>query len=408
MVANIQIQQRIEIMVVREITMLQRASTRNKMVQESECPKIWGHIAVRQDHCIVVIGGNTVTRPWYHIIWTWNLYTERWTKHKIPRRRLAPDQDLLNEASGVTIGECIYILETYNYYLNDDNRNDVWQLTQNSHGCFSWDKIMVTPGNRKPSPRMSYSCWEYTGDMWIFGGYGRPLDGYLNDHGDFVSVAGIGFNNQLLQFNPVRKEWTNAKVVGDVPSPRANHASTIIGHKVFLFGGQTTPQTSAEVYKLDMLSLTWTHIQTGRTKPAGRSFFSLNEIADNRLLLHGGQESARFAEHIFSDTWILDLTSQTWKKYTSERDYPRYCHTGTYGLNNDVFIIGGIKSHNGDPYELHEHISHVMLAPKTLQQLAMLTVHKHMSVLPWSTLPDKLIKLLKLMGVATEDNISWL
>ena len=47
----------------------------------------------------------------------------------------------------------------------------------------------------------------------------------------------IGFNNQLLCYNPSNKEWTNPRCRGSVPEPRAWQATTKHRNKVWVYGG---------------------------------------------------------------------------------------------------------------------------------------------------------------------------
>ena len=104
--------------------------------------------------------------------------------------------------------------------------NDLWQMTITSEGCLNWEKNK-TKKSKAPSSRCYHTGWEYTGNLWIFGGMAkveRLAAQYLNDHGDFVN----GYNNQLLCFSPPNLEWTNPKQYGSVPPPLAGHSTAII------------------------------------------------------------------------------------------------------------------------------------------------------------------------------------
>ena len=253
-------------------------------------------------------------------------------------------------------------------------------------------------GTNRPSPRIQYSSWAHKRKLWIFGGHGPSQEGYLNDYGDYDGLT----NNQLLQFDFTVQKWPDMKCSGKIPAPRTQPATTIIGDKLWLYGGShgkrpsELPPEFYELYQLDMLSLTWTQIQTGEPKPRGRTFCSLNALTDNMLVLHGGR--IPFTDHLFSDTWIMDVTSLTWRKHSVTKDNPRCTHTGSSGINNDVIIIGGIGgiSFAGAKISvLCKDAFHVMLEPKSLQQVALKTVHEHQAKLPWKMrLPRQLIKLM--------------
>ena len=286
--------------------------------------------------------------------------------------------------------------------------NELWQLNKSTERAFTWSKV-TTENIEAPSPRCLHSGWTYLGKLWIFGGFGPSLDGYLSDNGDFLQLFTLnkGYNNQLLSFNPSSKEWVSLKSSGSIPSPRESHASTTIGDKVWLYGGYDISIVFDELYKLNMSSLVWTQVQTGKTKPQGRYSCSLSAITHHRLLLHGG---SGVDHEPLRDTWILDLSSKTWKQ-CKPGDYPRCSHTESTGINSNSIIIGG--GHTGStginsnsiiiggsicPVDScdddHQTTFCIMLEPKSLQQLAMQTIYKHRNLLSCESLPMKLIKLL--------------
>ena len=118
-------------------------------------------------------------------------------------------------------------------------------------------------------------------------------------------------NNQVLCFDPFSHKWTNPKCYGTIPSPRCCTASTIARDHVWLFGGDSVNVgENNELYKLDMIYLTWTEIATSLTKPQKRDCCSLNVLSEHQLVLHGGQS---VDEDLMNDTWILDLPSLSWR-----------------------------------------------------------------------------------------------
>ena len=170
-----------------------------------------------------------------------------------------------------------------------------------------------------------------------------------------------------------------------MPSPGASSGSSIIKDKVWCNVGR-------DLFELTMHSLTWTPLEVDIGKYMETHFranYTLTSTRDYQLVFHGGRKS----QWAFRDTWILDLTSHTWRLYTSGKDHCRYWHTGSSGLSNNVIIIGGFKC-DWDKYEEYNEVFHVMLEPKSLQQLAIQIIHKHQDEIPWDILPSKLISLL--------------
>ena len=230
---------------------------------------------------------------------------------------------------------------------------------------------------------MGHSGWEYEKCLWVFGGEGPVSSEYLNDHGDFSGI----FTNQLLCYDPSTQMWTNPQCFGSVPSPRSHHCTDMIRDKVWLFAGKGNSTVRLEdLFELDMQSRVWTQITTGQTKLQGRFDSSLSANFDWQLVLHGGIRTS-LPPLALSETWIMDLPSQTWRKYTSYQDHGRDCHTGSLGANKSIVIIGGYNSKDTD----YTSTFHVMLEAKSLQQLAMKTIYNNQGVLPWKCLPSKLV-----------------
>ena len=364
------------------------------MITEIEHP-LCRHSAVYLDNYIVIFGGiNKNDKPLSaRLIWMYNLYTEEWRKHVIPDTSAAPEP--FSRAVATVIHGTIY---TFGGIKVDvyKKTNELWTLTRAKPGCFTWSFIEPQCKEESPSPRSSHTGWEYAGNLWIFGGAGPSPKDYLNDHGATAGISVFTMNNQLLYYNPNSEKWINPQCFGAIPSPRSGHACATIKDKVWLFGGHDHNFAAlGDIFELTMLSLTWTQIQTCTPWPQAREFCSLTAITDNQLVLHGGEDD----ENLPTVIWIMDLTSHSWRQYTSGKDHARWGHTSSPGLSSNVISFGGFKCH-GDSYEVYNNVFHVMLEPKCLQQLAMQIIHTHEDELPWNSLPGRLISRL---GISVQD-----
>ena len=360
---------------------------------EGEPSRRYGHTAVCLEHNVLVLGGEW-RGPSFSEIWMYNLYTEQWRKH-IPRDK-ENTPDAVSGACSVVINSVVYSFGGGIWtYISRYHDNALWSLKIKPNGYIAWSRIFSTNETKAPSPRAGHCGWQYSGKLWVFGGYGPPVDEYLNGNGYFIlSESGLnfdGYNNQLLCFDPSSEEWTNPKCAGSIPTPRENPAAAISQEKVWLFGGCCDTDTFDDLYELNMHSLVWAQIQTADPKPRGRCRCTFNVISDSALVLHGGSHSAF---KTLSDTWILDLKTQIWRQYTSTNDHTRSSHTGTTCLNGSVVIIGGGGALSDR--STFTTTFHVKMEPKSLQQLAMQTIYAHRTQLPWKHLPKKLINLLGL------------
>ena len=137
-------------------------SSRVKTTVESESPEVFGHIAVRLNHYIIIIDGTLkmyADSKQNHVIWRYNLYTEQWRKYLIPKTKQTPYLHYYDtEECAVRIGESVYM------YLIDSSfakKQDLWKLTQTIHGCYVWEKVLAKNGTKIPCPRDNFSSWEY-------------------------------------------------------------------------------------------------------------------------------------------------------------------------------------------------------------------------------------------------------
>ena len=367
-----------------------------KMNDQSKPTDVGQLIAVRQKHCVVVFC-SSVKDHYLHsqlrlVVWTYNLYTEEWRKHMTPMWKTTYKSFPTYLTCGVAVGDVIYAYEAY------QNNSNIWKLTRHEFGGFLWDRILPQKyflnkimKLKCPSPRKHSSCWEHGGKLWLFGGEDLEVqDGYLNDYGHYDDYC----SNQLFKFDPAVEDWTNLQCFGDVPSPRAGHATAALDNKVWLYGGDSASEQFHDLFEFDMQSLIWTQIQTGQPKPGSRFFFTLNVTTDCKLVVHGGYPSKDYTK----ETLIMDLQSQTWRTYTSAKAEPRSLHTSTLGLNNDVIVFGGEYGDERCGTCCDGLITKVMLEPKNLQQLSIQMVYRHKSELPVHCLPKKLTKLMTIGG----------
>ena len=256
---------------------------------------------------------------------------------------------------------------------------------------FAWNRIPIKDYAKKPSPRDGYSVWEYDKKMWIFGGFGCLNLGYLDDYGDFTGTGSIlyRYNNQLLCYDPCSHTWTNVECFGDIPAPRADASAALMEDKVYLFGGDISPNMPNRygLYELNMHSITWTQIEIPGLRPTNNQKTSVIPVTDNKLILYANIEKKDgFIE-------IVDVQSHTWKEHLEKKVGYNYDHTGITGLFGSAIILGEAIQPESQAYN---HLITVRIEPKSLQQLAMQTICQKVDTSFWEILPNKLIH--KMLG----------
>jgi hypothetical protein len=141
------------------------------------------------------------------------------------------------------------------------------------------------------------------------------------------------------------------RTTGREPHPLVGATTTILGDKLYVFGGRilsrTRPSLTADLYELDLIRRHWTKIETNGDVPPPRYFHSVCPLGDTKLVCYGGMSpapnqgpaqpaSATNAQDaqpevvVMSDIYIYDAPTRTWS-FIPTQDTPqgRYAHCAT-------------------------------------------------------------------------------
>ncbi|KAI7898097.1 uncharacterized protein BX663DRAFT_526205 [Cokeromyces recurvatus] len=133
--------------------------------------------------------------------------------------------------------------------------------------------------------------------------------------------------------------------LGDIPPPLVGASTTVVGNKLYLFGGRlvSSRQMINELYILNLDSFIWTHHNT-QNAPQARYFHSTS-LFHHKLVVFGGMSSYQQGLCALDDICIFDLDSMSWQ-------YPnippsiyapqaRYAHLAVICSSNKLVIMGG-------------------------------------------------------------------
>ena len=150
------------------------------------------------------------------------------------------------------------------------------------------------------------------------------------------------------------------RTTGKEPHPLVGATTTILGDKLFVFGGRrlsrTRPQLTSDLYELDLVKRHWTKIEAKGDIPPPRYFHSVCPLGDTKLVCYGGMSPATSPTVpataviqgtpadaqpevvVMSDIHIYDALSRTWM-HVSSNDPPqgRYAHCATILPSSSVF-----------------------------------------------------------------------
>lgn len=166
------------------------------------------------------------------------------------------------------------------------------------------------------------------------------------------------YSNELYELQASRWEWKRLKPKPpkheSPPCPRLGHSFTLIGNRVFLFGGlandsddpkNNIPRYLNDLYTLELLpngQTAWDVPQTHGHAPPPRESHTGVAYTDRTtgkscLVIYGGMSGCRLG-----DLWFLDVDSMTWNKPVvhGPTPLPRSLHTATL-IGHRMYVFGG-------------------------------------------------------------------
>lgn len=154
------------------------------------------------------------------------------------------------------------------------------------------------------------------------------------------------------------------RTTGREPHPLVGATTTILGDKLYVFGGRrlsrTRPQLTSDLYELDLVKRHWTKVDAKGDIPSARYFHSVCPLGDTKLVCYGGMSPSNSQSNqatavlqgtpadvqpevvVMSDIHIYDAPTRTWM-YVTSNDPPqgRYAHCATILPSSAVFSSTG-------------------------------------------------------------------
>eukprot|EP00096_Caligus_rogercresseyi_P012382 TRINITY_DN5163_c0_g1_i1.p1 TRINITY_DN5163_c0_g1~~TRINITY_DN5163_c0_g1_i1.p1 ORF type:complete len:1406 (-),score=452.83 TRINITY_DN5163_c0_g1_i1:478-4695(-) len=180
------------------------------------------------------------------------------------------------------------------------------------------------------------------------------------------------YSNELFELQASRWEWKRMKPKapknGNPPCPRLGHSFTLIGNKIYLFGGlandsedpkNNIPRYLNDLYTLELRSnsntMTWDIPSCYGTPPPPRESHSAVAYVDKdgnnpKLIIFGGMSGCRLG-----DLWILHIDTMTWNKpiVGGIAPLPRSLHSATL-IGHRMYVFGGWVPLVMDDVSTHE------------------------------------------------------
>ncbi|KAK3305410.1 uncharacterized protein B0T15DRAFT_434222 [Chaetomium strumarium] len=132
------------------------------------------------------------------------------------------------------------------------------------------------------------------------------------------------------------------RTTGREPHPLVGATTTIVGDKLYVFGGRILSRSrpaplTADLYELDLIRRHWTKLETTGDIPPPRYFHSMCALGDTKMVCYGGMSPTNSQKNIpqdqqpevtvMSDIYIYDIQTKKWT-FIPTQDAPqgRYAH----------------------------------------------------------------------------------
>ncbi|RKU40363.1 hypothetical protein DL546_001878 [Coniochaeta pulveracea] len=145
------------------------------------------------------------------------------------------------------------------------------------------------------------------------------------------------------------------RTTGREPHPLVGATTTILGDKLYVFGGRILSRSrpaplTSDLYELDLIRRHWTKLETAGDIPPPRYFHSMCPLGDTKLVCYGGmsptprEDSSPATQDqqpevaVMSDIYIYDVPTRRWT-FIPTQDAPqgRYAHCATILPSSAVF-----------------------------------------------------------------------
>ncbi|WP_455391505.1 Kelch repeat-containing protein, partial [[Eubacterium] cellulosolvens] len=259
--------------------------------------------------------------------------------------------------------------DTWEYDLNTNTWTDQTKSTKPSARYYTTmagidgdDKAVLFGGRGTSQPWLKNDTWEYDSStsswsqknpqsfpsaryspgMATIYGYDKALL-----FGGVSWTSGWTYFNDTWVYDSSDGEWIQMSP-GSAPSGRYGTAMAPFHNtdKVVLYGGQGSGGSYlGETWVYDFSSDTWTNKQPSGGSPGARGYAAMATIpGDDKVVLFGGMDGYY---SYFGDTWVYDLSDNTWKTLTTPAPTARAAHIMNVIDGTDkALLFGGMTSWN--------------------------------------------------------------
>ncbi|KAI0283606.1 hypothetical protein BGY98DRAFT_1183851 [Russula aff. rugulosa BPL654] len=221
-------------------------------------------------------------------------------------------------------------------HSSESPRNDLYVISTRDFST----TLLQTSGD-VPNPRYGHRAVLTSTILLIWGGMANFSDKIIQNQAldDSLYLLNLGTTSSI----PVSREWTRIVVNGPGPGGRYNHTFTLVGSKLFVFGGRIASGRLNDIWALDLNCLKsnpfWESYEPapGNEKPLPRSGH-VSVTTGDHIIIFGGHSG----RHDFNDTWSFNVSTRKWTELqcTGSVPSPRAGHAAVL-VGDVMYVFGG-------------------------------------------------------------------
>jgi hypothetical protein len=226
---------------------------------------------------------------------------------------------------------------------------DTWALNLEN---LSWNCVLTGKGEAAatttvPPPVAGHATVAWNGNVVCIGGHTKSKDE--------TEMPVRLLDTQAGAWSTLSTTSNSAETLAH-PRPRGGHTATVIGNKVYVFGGEDAKRKPLnELWVLDLSTLEWSQPETSSSTtekgPTARSQHTACSFRNRFIVIFGGGSVA----NCFNDLVVLDTQTMEWSSPRTDGPVPppRAGHAAAV-LGTTLYIVGGGNNARGcaDMYAL--------------------------------------------------------
>ncbi|MBN3275924.1 KLDC3 protein, partial [Polyodon spathula] len=160
-----------------------------------------------------------------------------------------------------------------------------------------------------------------------------------------------GACNVLYAFEVNNHRWFTPKITGTVPGARDGHSACVLGKCMYIFGGyeQLVDCFSNDIHKLDTTTMAWSFINARGTPARWRDFHSATMIG-SKMFVFGGRADRFGPFHSNNEIYcnkikVFDTETNCWLDSPATPLLPegRRSHSA-FSYSGELYIFGGYNA----------------------------------------------------------------